>query len=255
MAVEYSKQGKFAIFTLNRPHVMNALDISTLTEFHDALIDFRDDSEMWAGIITGAGDKAFCTGIDIRSTLSVNKYQDRSQPLPPTLMRGLDITKPLVAAINGVALGGGLELVLACDIRIASENASFGTPEVSLGLIPAWGGTQRLPRQIAWCHAAEMLLTGKTIDAFEAHRIGLINRVVPRKELLTTAKEWADMLCNSAPLAVRAAKEAMIKGVGLPFDDGLELEDALETYLKGTEDYFEGIKAYTEKRKPFYRAR
>ncbi len=255
MTVEYSKQGKFAIFTLNRPQVMNALDFSTLSEFHTALIDFRDDPEMWAGIITGAGDKAFCTGIDIRSTLSINRYQDRSQPLPASLMRGLDITKPLVAAVNGMALGGGLELVLACDIRIAADNASFGTPEVSLGLIPAWGGTQRLPRQISWCHAAEMLLTGKTIDAFEAHRIGLINRVVPQKELLSTAKEWAEMLCNSAPLAVRAAKEAMVKGTSLPFDEGLELEDALETYLKGTEDYFEGIKAFTEKRKPFYRAR
>jgi E-phenylitaconyl-CoA hydratase len=255
MPVDYNKQGKIAIFTLNRPQVMNALDISTLAEFHSTLIDFRDDPDLWAGIITGAGEEAFCTGIDIRSTLSANDYQDRSQPLPATLMRGLDINKPLIAAINGLALGGGLELVLACDIRIASENASFGTPEVSLGLIPAWGGTQRLPRQIAWCHAAEMLLTGKVISAEEAHRIGLINRVVPKKDLISTAKEWADVLCNSAPLAVRAAKEAMIKGSSLPLDQGLDLEDALETYLKGTEDYFEGIKAFTEKRKPFYRAR
>jgi enoyl-CoA hydratase/carnithine racemase len=255
MPVEYFKQGKIAVLTLNRPQVMNALDITTLSEFHSALTNFRDDPSLWAGIITGAGEEAFCTGIDIRSTLSLNRYQDRSQPLPATLMRGLDISKPLVAAINGLALGGGLELVLACDIRIAAENASFGTPEVSLGLIPGWGGTQRLPRQISWCHAAEMLLTGKTIDAFEAHRIGLINRVVPQKDLLSTARDFAEMLCNSAPLAVRAAKEAMIKGLSLPLDEGLELEDALETYLRGTEDYFEGIKAFTENRKPFYRAR
>ena len=146
MGVDYTKEGKIAVFVLNRPHVMNALDVPALKEFHDALIDFNEDPDVWAGIITGAGDEAFCTGIDIRSTLSMNQYQDRSQPLPLTLMRGLDIMKPLVAAINGLALGGGLEIALSCDIRIASETASFGSPEVTLGLIPAWGGT-RGPRQ------------------------------------------------------------------------------------------------------------
>ncbi len=255
MGVDYSKDGKIAIFILNRPHVMNALDIPTLKEFHDALVDFNEDPALWAGIITGAGEDAFCTGIDIRSTLSMNQYQDRSQPLPLTLMRGLDISKPLVAAINGLALGGGLEIVLSCDIRIASEKASFGSPEVTLGLIPAWGGTQRLPRQIPWCQAAAMLLSGKSIDAQEAYRIGLINRVVPRDRLSATAKEWAQVMCDAAPLAVRAAKEAMIKGSGLSINEGLELEDALETYLKGTEDFYEGMQAFNQKRKPYYQAR
>ncbi len=255
MGIDYSKEGNIAIFVLNRPHVMNALDIPTLQEFHDALIDFRDDPNIWAGIITGAGDEAFCSGIDIRSTLSMNRYQDRAQPLPPTLMRGLDITKPLVAAINGLALGGGLEIVLSCDIRIAADNAAFGSPEVTLGLIPAWGGTQRLPRQISWCQAAELLLTGRKIDAREAYRMGLINRVVPKNKLSSTAKEWAQVICNAAPLAVRAAKEAMIKGTQITFNEGLELEDALETYLRGTEDFYEGIRAFTEKRKPYYHAR
>ena len=234
---------------------MNALDIPTLKEFYDALMDFENDPNMWAGIITGAGEKAFCTGIDIRSTLAMNQYQDHSQPLPLTLMRGLNITKPLVAAINGLAVGGGLEIVLTCDIRIAAENATFGSPEVTLGLIPAWGGTQRLPRQIPWCQAAELLLTGKSIDAREAFRMGLINRVVPKDQLSTTAREWAQALCNAAPLAVRAAKEAMLGSIRLPLDEGLEMEDALETYLKGTEDFYEGIRAFTEKRKPFYQAR
>jgi len=222
MGIEYSKEGNIAIFVLNRQNVMNALDIPMLQEFHAALIDFRDDPNLWAGIITGAGEEAFCTGIDIRSTLAMNQYQDRAQPLPPTLMRGLDISKPLVAAINGLALGGGLEIVLTCDIRIASENASFGSPEVTLGLIPAWGGTQRLPRQIAWCQAAELLLTGKKIDAHEAFRMGLVNRVVPGSKLSATAKEWAQMLCNGAPLAVRAAKEAMINSARLSLDEGME---------------------------------
>jgi enoyl-CoA hydratase/carnithine racemase len=255
MGVDYSKDGKIATFVLNRPQVMNSLDISTLKEFHDALIDFEEDSNLWAGVITGAGEEAFCTGIDIRSTLSMNQYQDRSQPLPLTLKRGLDITKPLVAAVNGLALGGGLEIVLTCDIRIASESATFGSPEVTLGLIPAWGGTQRLPRQIPWCHAASLLMTGKSIDAQEAYRIGLINKVVPQNKLATTAKDWAQVMCNAAPLAVRAAKEAMIKGANLPFIEGLELEDALESYLKSTEDFYEGVQAFTEKRKPFYQAR
>jgi len=255
MGVDYSKDGKLAIFILNRPQVMNALDVPALKEFHDALIDFQEDPDLWAGIITGAGDRAFCTGIDIRSTLSMNKYQDRSQPLPATLMRGLEITKPLVAAINGSALGGGLEIILSCDIRIAAKHASFGSPEVSLGLIPAWGGTQRLTRQINWCQAAELLLTGKTISAHEAYRMGLVNRVVPKEKLSSVSKEWAEVLCNSAPLAVRAAKEAMLKGISLPLNEGLELEDALETYLKGTEDFYEGITAFTENRKPFFQAR
>jgi E-phenylitaconyl-CoA hydratase len=255
MSVDYSKDGKIAFFVMNRPQVMNALDISALKEFHDALIDFQNDPNIWAGIVTGAGEKAFCTGIDIRSSLSMNQYQENSQPLPLTLMRGLNVTKPLVAAINGLAIGGGLEIVLTCDIRIAAENATFGSPEVTLGLIPAWGGTQRLPRQIPWCQAAELLLTGRSVDAREALRIGLINRVVPKDQLSSVAREWAQVLCNAAPLAVRAAKEAMLGSIRLPLDEGLEMEDALETYLKGTEDFCEGIRAFTEKRKPFYQAR
>jgi len=232
---------------------MNALDISTLKEFRDALLDFQNDPDLWVGIITGAGDKAFCSGIDIGNTLSGDP--DHTTPLPLTLMRGLEITKPLVVAVNGLALGGGLEIVLACDIRIASENATFGSPEVTLGLIPAWGGTQRLPRQIPWCLAAELLLTGKSIDAKEAFRIGLVNRVVSQDKLFSTAKEWAQVMCSAAPLAVRAAKEAIIKGLNLPLNEGLELEDALATYLKGTEDFNEGIKAFNEKRKPIYHAK
>ena len=253
MSIDYSKGGKIAVFVLNRPQVMNALDISTLQEFHDALVNFQNDPDLWAGIITGAGEKAFCSGIDIRNTLSAD--QDHSHPLPLTLMRGLEITKPLVAAVNGLALGGGLEIVLTCDIRIAAENATFGSPEVTLGLIPAWGGTQRLPRQIPWCLAAELLLTGKSIDAKEAFRIGLVNRVVSQDKLFSTAREWAQVMCNAAPLAVRAAKEAMIKGLKLPLNEGLELEDALATYLKGTEDFNEGIKAFAKKRKPIYHAK
>jgi enoyl-CoA hydratase/carnithine racemase len=170
-------------------------------------------------------------------------------------MRGLEMWKPLVAAINGMALGGGLELALACDIRIAAESARLGTPEVTLGLIPGWGGTQRLPRAIPWCKAAELLLMGKLIDAQEAYRIGLVNAVVPQTEVMTTAKEWAKAICQAAPLAVRAAKEAMLRGSAMTIEEGLRLENSLVASVMATEDFIEGTTAFVEKRKPNYKAK
>jgi len=170
-------------------------------------------------------------------------------------MRGLELWKPLIAAINGLALGGGLELALACDLRIASENATFGFPEVALGIIPGWGGTQRLPRVIPWAKAAEVLLMRETFDAAEAYRIGLVNKVVPLDQLLPTAHEWAERICALGPLAVRAAKEAMIKGASLPLEEGLRLEWELEEYLFTTEDAHEGPTAFVERRKPVYKGR
>jgi enoyl-CoA hydratase/carnithine racemase len=250
LGIDYIKEGNIATFILNRPQRMNALDLPTLNEFHKALVDFHDNENLWVGIVTGTGEEAFCSGIDINNTLNKN----RSQPLPPTLMKGLEIAKPLIASVNGFALGGGLEIVLACDLRIASENAIFGSPEVNLGFIPNWGGTQRLARQVSRCHAAEILLTGKPINAHDAYRIGLINRVVTKDKLASTTKEWAEDICKAAPLAVRAAKEAMIKGIDLPFEEGLNLESALAAYLKETEDFQEGIKAFQENRKPHFKA-
>ncbi|MBA7548581.1 Short-chain-enoyl-CoA hydratase [subsurface metagenome] len=175
--------------------------------------------------------------------------------MPDTPMRGLELWKPLIAAINGLALGGGLEIALACDIRIASENARLGTPEVNLGLIPGWGGTQRLPRMIPWCKAAELLLMGRHIDAQEAYRIGLVNTVVPPEAVMPTAREWAEVICQAGPLAVRAAKQAMTQGSSMTLEDGLRLENALEGYLVHTEDFTEGTRAFVEKRKPVYKAK
>ena len=256
MAIDYKKEGRIAIFTINRPEELNSVNVQLFQELHDRMIEFRDDPELWVGIITGTGKKAFSIGADIKEMLPFAKEHRESQrTFPPSIMRGLDIWKPLIAAVNGWALGGGLEIVLACDIRIASERARFGTPEVTLGLIPGWGGTQRLPRMLPWCKAAELLLTGRLIDAQEAYRIGLINKVVPREQVMPTAMEWAETICQAAPLAVRAAKEAMVRGSSMTLEEGLQLENSLEAYLLGTEDFAEGTTASVEKRKPVYKAK
>ena len=256
MAIDYKKEGRIAIFTINRPEAMNAMNMEAVRELNEAMADFRDDPELWVGIITGAGEQAFCGGADIKDTLSFMKEHRRDPwAFPPTIMRGFELWKPLIAAINGMALGGGLEIALACDIRIASETARLGTPEVNLGLIPGWGGTQRLPRMVPWCKAAEILLMGRPIDAQEAYRIGLVNKVVPQAEVMTTAKEWAQAICQAGPLAVRAAKEAMVRGYSLSLEDGLRLESSLVAYITGTEDFAEGTTAFVEKRKPVYKAK
>jgi len=256
MAVDYQKEGRIAIFTINRPEAMNAINMQTVRELREAMLDFRDDPELWVGIVTGSGARAFCAGADIKDTLPFMKEHSQDQwTFPASIWRGLELWKPLIAAVNGIALGGGLEIVLACDIRIASETARFGVPEVTLGLMPGFGGTQRVPRMLPWCKAAELLLTGKPIDAQEAYRLGLVNKVVPPEQVLPEAKEWAKVICQAAPLAVRAAKEAMIRGSSLTLEDGLRLENALIAYLFTTEDFAEGTTAFVEKRKPVYKAK
>ena len=256
MAFDYEKEGKIAIFTLNRPEALNSMDPVSFAEFSRALIDFKDDDELWVGIVTGAGERAFCAGADIKTILpEMKKMAGQPWAEPPIIMRGLNLWKPMIAAVNGTCLGGGMEIALACDLRIASENAIFGLPEVSLGLIPGWGGTQRLPRVIPLAKAAEMLLTGRPIDAQEAYRIGLVNKVVPLSELMSAARQMAEMLCRPAPLAVRAAKQAMIKGTSLSLGEGLELEKVLEDLLMTTEDFDEGCDAFLAKRKPEFKAK
>jgi enoyl-CoA hydratase/carnithine racemase len=256
VAVNYEKEGSIAIFTLNRPEAMNSINMQIVQEFHDAIIDFRDDPKLQVGIVTGAGDRAFCAGADIKDTLPFMQEHSHDQwTFPPSIWRGLELWKPLIAAVNGVALGGGLEMVLSCDIRIASEKARFGTPEVTLGLIPGFGGTQRLVRMLPWCKAAELLLTGKMIDAQEAYRIGLVNTIVPPEQVMSTAKEWAETISQAAPLAVRAAKEAMTRGSDATLEEGLRLENTLLAYTMSTEDFDEGITAFVEKRKPDYQGK
>jgi enoyl-CoA hydratase/carnithine racemase len=256
MAIDYQVDGRIATFTINRPEAYNAVDIQTFKQLHKTMVAFRDNPDVWVGIITGAGERAFCSGADIAELLPyMKKIRGRPWELPDTPLRHLEVYKPLIAAVNGFALGGGLEIVLICDIRIAAENARFGSPEVNLGLIPGWGATQRLPRSIPWAKAAEILFTGKPINAQEAYRIGLINEVVPRQELMPRARKWAEELCQVGPLALRAAKEAMIRGYSLPLNEGLKLEASLFENLLGTEDFIEGTGAFADKRKPNFQAK
>ena len=257
MPIEYQKEGHIAIFTINNPEVMNALSPQQVAEWTEALIDFRENKDLWVGIVTGAGDRAFCTGLDLRSAGPSSGGPPSgggpSQQPQETLVRGLKLWKPLIAAINGYALGGGLEIALACDIRIASDNARLGLTEVTLGLIPGWGGTQRLPRLIPFSIAAEMVIMGKRITAQEALEIHLVHQVVPQQELMATAKERAEKICESAPLAVAAVKEAMIRGYSMTLEEGLQLETELGRSVLASKDFAEGRKAFMEKRKPEYK--
>jgi enoyl-CoA hydratase/carnithine racemase len=170
-------------------------------------------------------------------------------------VRADQIWKPFIAAIHGYCLGGGLELALTCDLRIAADNSRFGLPEIKVGVIPAGGGMSRLPRFIPRAKAAEILLMGQHIDAQEAYRIGLINKVVPRDQLMPTAKEWANLICQAGPLQVRSVKEAMIRGYGMPLDESLRLERELSNRLRSTEDFIEGTRAFIEKRKPNWKGK
>jgi enoyl-CoA hydratase/carnithine racemase len=260
MAIHYEKTGHVVTITIDRPEAMNAIDPETHQGLIDAWVRFRDDPEVWVAILTGAGDKAFSAGADLKKLVP----QAFAKPGAGRghndfglggITRGLEIWKPIIAAVNGYALAGGLELMLCCDVRVSAEHAVFGLTEVRWAIMPGAGGTQRLPRAVPLAKAMEMILMGETCSAQEAHRIGLVNAVVPAAEVLPTARRWAQTICERGPLAVRAAKEAIIRGLSLPLAEGLRLEAFLSGTLRGTEDAAEGPKAFAEKRKPAFRAR
>jgi len=260
--VLYEQKDRVVTITMNRPEVMNAIDPET----HEALVAawtrFRDDDSAWVAILTGAGDKAFSAGADLKKMIPGAFGGSRGyNPVSHTslglggITRGLPIWKPMIAAINGFCLAGGLEQALACDLRIAAPHARFGLTEVRWAIMPGAGGTQRLPRAVPPARAMEMILTAEPISADEAFRLGLINKVVPLPELIPAARALADTLCERGPLALRAAKEAAVRGLSLPLDDGLRLEALLAGTLRGNRRCPEGPKAFAEKRKPSFKAR
>jgi enoyl-CoA hydratase len=255
--VLYEVADHVATVTLNRPAVRNAMNTALREAMTERFTALAVDDDVRVIIVTGAGDKAFSAGADIREFVA---------PLVPTRFRAerrrLDFRQvmdrcpqPIIAAIRGIALGGGLELALACDIRIAGDDALLGLTEVNLAIIPGGGGTQRLPRLVGRGKALEMILTGQRIDAAEALRIGLVERVVPAAEVMTTARALARELAGKAPVALRYAKEAVVAGLELPLADGLRLEGDLSTLLRTTEDRLEGARAFLEKRKPDWKGR
>jgi E-phenylitaconyl-CoA hydratase len=263
MPIIYEKKDKIAIITINRPEAMNSIDPETTEELSKVWTDFRDDPNLWVGILTGAGEKAFSAGADLKkmipmlSKLAPIERRDREEKFPGLggITRGLNVWKPIIAAVNGFCLAGGLEMAMACDIRVAAEHATFALTEVSRGIIPGAGGTQRLPRLIGITKAIEMILLAQRIDAKEALRLGLVNKVVPGPEVMPTAMKYAEAILQNAPLAVRAAKEAIIRGLSMPLEDGLRLEPVIQSYLLQTQDAIEGPKAFAEKRKAEWKAK
>ncbi|MGE5595127.1 MAG: enoyl-CoA hydratase/isomerase family protein [Hyphomicrobiales bacterium] len=252
----YEKREQVAVITINREKQLNSIDGKTSREMLEAWEDFRDDPAMRVAILTGVGQKAFSTGMDLVATASGENQFEGGRPVPfGGFTKRLPIYKPIIAAINGYCLAGGLELALTCDIRIATPDARFGLPEVRWAIMPGAGGTQRLPRAIPQAWANYMVLTGEQIDAETASAIGLISHIVPKEELMDRAFQIANIICERGPLAVRTAKEAILRGQDMPLDHGLAYEDVLLGRLFATEDAKEGPRAFAEKRKPEYHGR
>jgi enoyl-CoA hydratase len=255
--VLYEKQGAIAYVTVNRPKVLNALNTPTWADLRAAFEAARDDLEVRGVILTGAGDKAFIAGADISELTKVTAFEaEQSSRFGQEVLDLIEnLGKPVVAAINGFALGGGCEAAMACTIRIAVESAKFGQPEVKLGLLPGGGGTQRLPRLVGKGRALRLILSGKMIDAQEAYRIGLVNDVVPAADLIPHAEEILKEVASNAPIAVRLALEATNKGMETSQDQGLRLEASYFGICAATEDKKEGTTAFLEKRAPEFHGR
>ena len=247
---------RVATITVNRPDKLNALNAATIGELGDAIDEVRQRDDVGGAILTGAG-RAFVAGADIGELAAQTPLQAKQRALRGQgIFRRFETSpKPIIAAVNGFALGGGCELAMSCHVRIASEAAKFGQPEVKLGICPGYGGTQRLPRLVGMGRALQLLLTGEMIDAAEAYRIGLVNRVVPAGELLVAADALLRQMMANGPLAVAACIESVVRGTETSIEDGLTFEANHFALLAGTQDMAEGTRAFLEKRAPAFAGR
>lgn len=259
MAYEFIKvdrEGPVTIFTLNRPEVMNALHSPMHFELDEAFNAFAADPDQWVGIVTGAGDRAFSAGNDLKHQASGGKMGS-----PPSGFAGLtsrfDLDKPLIAAVNGVAMGGGFEIALACDIIIAADSAVFALPEPKVGLAALAGGLHRLPRQIGLKQAMGMILTARRVSAAEGEKLGFVNAVVPATDLMTEAKKWAALIGECSPMSIRASKQAVMQGLEMPLEDAIKGQFRMPAVaaLFQSEDFKEGPLAFAQKRAPQWKGR
>jgi enoyl-CoA hydratase len=266
-AVLYEKRDGVAVVTMNRPEVRNAINAEMLCRLADAWQDVNDDPEVRVAILTGAGDKAFCAGADLDKLVRMmqglrpaeSEYDERIKNdysiIYKGLLRNYQVTKPIVAAVRGFCVAGGTEILSTTDLRVASDDARFGLAEVKWSLFPMGGSTVRLPRQISYCNAMEILLTGEQFSAADALRMGLINRVVPGDQVLPEAHRYAAILNANGPLAVQAVKRSVLAGIGLPPEQALEKEMEIGIPVSMSEDCKEGTRAFKEKRKPVFKGR
>ena len=255
--IVYEKSEGIATITLNRPEALNAFNKEVVSEVLQALEDIRSDESVRVVILTGAGEKAFSAGADIKAMIGMNASKARELSLMgEKLCLALEnLEKPVIAALNGYALGGGLEVAMSCDLRIASENSRMGQTEINIGLIPGWGGTQRLTRLVGRTKAKEMVFTGKMIDAKTAEQLGIVNMVVPADKFREAVRQFALELASKAPVAIKVAKALIDKGAEIGLDSALALEREGFGVVASTEDLQEGVNAFTEKRKPVFKGK
>jgi enoyl-CoA hydratase len=253
--VLFERRGPVGVVTLNRPDAMNAINLEMRRVLAETVRSADADPQVRVIVVRGSGEKAFCAGADVKEfAYAESLVEARAQRQPPNWNDVIAACKkPTLAAVQGFCLGGGLEIALACDVRIASDRATFGLPEVRLAIIPGAGGTQRLPRVVGVGHALRLILTGDRIDAAEALRIGLVSAVVPAAEFEPAVEDWAGRLSAGGPVALAYAKEAVRRGVDMPLADGLRLEADLANVLTNSKDRLEGAQAFRQRRKPEYR--
>ena len=255
MAIRFERDGHVATLTLDRPEKLNAMDREMYAGISERLREIDADDEIWVGIVTGAGERAFTAGADLVSMHAPGADDSGWRPVRADRFDlGLEVAKPLIAAVNGYCLAGGLELALVCDIRIASETAQFGTPEVKWNLLHGYGA-QLLPGIVGMSNALYLLLTGRFIDAREALRIGLVQEVVPADGVLARAREVAEQICANAPMAVRMTKELALRSRDITVADGVRYYQALQRQVEASQDLVEGTTAFAEKRKPSFKNR